>query len=267
MADEQDPVRSAFDELRAEAWPLMRPVGVEGVTSTVRRRRHIRSAVAVLTVLAIGGLAYGFGGTGPRAAGYNGASVVATSAAPSPFPSPAPIESTSQPAASALSRPSTKPTHRSTQHPPVNHPTAKKACAADGIGVSASGGGGSIEEAFVALGPHPHEAPCAGIRVPLFWASYAANADGSGALYASGTAYLDATHLVVSLPVRTPATCARYFIGHNVALIPTALSAGVMSPDFSPSPEMPFWDARHQRSGIVQEGQLPCPSVAPSASD
>jgi hypothetical protein len=271
---ETDALRSAFDELRASALPAMRPVGVAQVVTAVRRRRNIRSAVAGVVVVVLVALGAGPGSDDARTGGLQnvatggGSSVLRPAAGPqggqpsavvppSLGTKAASLGSSASDASPQVPSPASSPPRSS--RPTPNPLGPKKPCASDGVGVWSNDNGLTVSEEFSAVGTPVQEPPCAGVSVPLFWASYAANADGTGSLYASGTAALDAAHTVVGMLVRTPATCGVWFVGHDVSSIPSTLPTSVMRLSFDPTPAGPFWDSKHGQGGVVEQDRTPCP--------
>ncbi len=251
MSEQPDPLRSAFDEIRASVLPSMRPPGVDRVTETVRRRRNVRSAVAAIAVVLLVGTGFWIGGARIGKTGTPGTAPTMASADASASVSPSP-ESSIVAGQPPPRRPSTTPT------------TAKKAaCVTDGVSVWDTGQY-QVEFSSVTNRQTP---PCAGYKLTIYWATYKKNPDGSGRLYASGTTYLDLAHMYRTVHVSAPADCGTVFIGHNWSSTPSTLSAYVMGDTFNPSPSQPFWDHKHDQGGLNFDIPLPCaPPVTASPS-
>jgi hypothetical protein len=106
---------------------------------------------------------------------------------------------------------------------------------------------------------------CDDVTVPLFWASYAVNPDGSGTLYASGTDALSASRTSSTLTVSAPSSCGAWFVGHD-ADVPASLPEVDAVLTGGSAPGGPFWDYRHQASGLVAEDSDACPTEEPTTT-
>jgi hypothetical protein len=252
MPDELDPLRSAFEQVRASVLPSIRPPGADRVTATVRRRRTVRSSVAgfaaVLMVL-----------LGVWVVGAHGDRHGPPSTEPSsPVPSLSVLPSVPPPSLSA----GPSATITAGAGPTVTHHPAGGAgspCVTDGIAEMVSMGSQGWQIQFFPV-QDGNLAPCPGYRIPVYWATYSLKPDGTGTLYAKGTIYLDAQHIRRSVPYRAPATCATVFIGHDWSSTPGTLSAYVMGDTFQQNSRQPFWDHKHDLPGVQWDRFQPCPS-------
>lgn len=79
---------------------------------------------------------------------------------------------------------------------------------------------GSFEAHIRAMDGFPELCPDA--SVPVFWATYGADASGVSRLYASGVVWLTTANQTVSLPVIAPRVCRQsWFIGNGDQIVPS----------------------------------------------
>lgn len=214
MSDD-DPLRSAFDEFRADTLPELQAPGVADVRRRWIRRRAVQSgaALAAVAVLALTGVAL----AGPPSAQPD----ITDSASPSATPS-----------ASASPSPSATATK---VRPDAGDQTPRKdggnqggkSCREYGeVDVAEPMADGAITlAARVAAGAE--RKLCAGEEIRVFWASYEISTDGTQTLFASGTDQLDAGQPTVRLEVQIPSgDCRSWYVGAGSAEI-----RGTIPPD------------------------------------
>lgn len=258
-SDHRDLIQSAFGELRASVLPSMRPIGVEHVVRTVRRRRNTRAALATVVVLLVGGGVYALGGLGgspitPTVSSESSNHPIAVgSPAATMTASPLPSATVQMPA-------SPRPPHRTVA---PTHTPSKVHCALAGTATRTGGGEGTVTLTFRASNG-THEQPCTGIEVPVFWASYSVNADGSGSLYSDEVNSLRTDRQTITFRLQIPPGCGAYFVGHTVTTLPPTLPSTAMGGGFGPVTGGPFWDQKRNESVLVEQGRVPCASASPS---
>jgi hypothetical protein len=244
-----DPLRRAFDEVRASTLPRIRRPGVTAARQTLRRRRNVRLA-AVLVALLVCGLSAAL-------APWNG---------PAPHP---PVSSESpepSPSASPLVSPSATPQG-------VGDPSAPP-CAGDGRAVFVRRSGNTITVRFSPDGG-PNAAgvlPCPGFFVGVFYNSWQS---GNHNPSVGDRKHLDSTHLTATMTVWDAADCVDWLVGYHYSGInkpepwlpagyPGSVDWGQSPPRSTGAPY--FWDTRHNRSAILDGARSfgACPTATPT---
>jgi len=253
--DHDDPLKDAFGALRTSALPSMRPVGIDGVVTTVRRRHRRRVAGSTVAVLLVAvAVAVGLSQFPTQHhASHVPATVIVSPSASAP-------EVTVIPSPSAPSG-SVSPSAPSRVPPPAAHTTAPAGtkdatCAADGTAVLASGGATMTIRFEASDGSRLP--PCASVHIPVFWASYTVNDDGTGALYSDGVNTIGRAKPSITFTREMPSGCGVWFVGRDVKNLPQSLPAAAMNGSYRPTSGGPFWDATRHASGLFDQGRTGC---------
>ncbi|MEH1126532.1 hypothetical protein [Micromonospora sp. CPCC 206061] len=214
MSDD-DPLRSAFDEFRADTMPELQAPGVADVRRRWIRRRAVQSgaALAAVAVLALAGVAL----AGPPSAQPE----VTDSASPSATPT---ASATASPSASA-----------SKVRPDAGGETPRKdggnqggkSCREYGeVDIAEPMTDGAITLA-ARVAADAERKLCPGEEIRVFWASYEIDPDGTQRLFGSGVGRLDAEQPTVRLEMQIPSgDCRAWYVGAGSAEI-----RGLIPPD------------------------------------
>ncbi|MCW6005062.1 hypothetical protein K1W54_10775 [Micromonospora sp. CPCC 205371] len=207
MSDD-DPLRSAFDDFRADALPDLQAPGVADVRRRWMRRRAVQSgaALAAVAVLALTGVAL----AGPPTAQPD----VTDSASPSATPS---ASATPSPSASA-----------SKVRPDAGDQTPRKDGSNQGGTSCREYGEVDIAEPMTdgaitlaaRVDAGDERKLCPGEEIRIFWASYEIDPDGTQRLFGSGSGRLDADQPTARLEVQLPSgDCRSWYVGAGSAEI------------------------------------------------
>lgn len=220
-----DPLRPAFEALRAAAMPEIRPPGVDATVRTVRRRRTVRRLGAGAPVLAalVALVALPLPSTGDGRP-----PVPDTSLAGTPEQSPSSSASASgSPTAGATGAVGTPGVDPTTTARRTSSPTPT-GCRPHGRLINAL----PAPDIFVVeLVPTEARPLCPGESKDFFWASYAGDGYGNWTLFASERHTATAANPRVEGPKRNPShggnfCVALYFVEGRGAIVPSFTGPG-----------------------------------------
>jgi hypothetical protein len=252
-----DPLLGAFEDLRASKLPSIRPPGVAGVIARARHRRRAKAmagAVSVVVAVGLGTTAYlvapGGPGGGSTPAGPPGR--IELDPSPSVPVSPVPSDAPSPTGAAATT---SRITATHTRRTCVNSGAARIVDASMQV----------VRIKFVATSGAEAQ-PCAGVSVPVFWATYDVLPDGSAIEISEFTGALTATHTSMTFDLNAPAECGAWFVGFGVSDIPATLPAVQDNLDGNDAPGEAFWDNTRGGTGVIYRDSSPCTPASPSPS-
>lgn len=237
---EPDHTRHAFELLRRDIGPQVKPPGVEQAHRTVSRRRTTREVVAACSVLVAMVAAF---------------MVIQPALSREPAVTPTALDSPTSPGPETPTRvPETTPMGGPPHGPPVRPPAGLPLpCNSDPVGhyVDLYPDPDPDAEIVMAAGPwqptHMSDQLCPGVSLTVRWGSYSL-VGGSELIY-SGAVTIDVQNprqtIVIPVP-NAPPGCWIWFV--TTVDIPMPES---VSPDKHHGREDPFWDHKHDAEGIA----------------